>query len=949
MPQVVNSAASARADTNNKRWRRADADVPPPSSRQGGLPVAAAADAFRAALATAGEGGEIADAGGVSLTPAATSSSAPIRPVRRRMRMITSCLECRRRKLGCNKRQPCENCTKSVRDCVYIASKLDEDSQTRLTRIKEKQGSLEKQLETDVAKRSTNATKSSSRFVLHAGQRDLQRIVADDVDPDFDEEEQRDLEASPMVGLDLTYDNEADDGTGCIDDVLDLGVRVGRMRITERIGGLNRPRIAEEIQAGITGSRTLRSDAPAPPAPPATIDDASDGSPGSTRMPDFLMPGATYIPPTSGVFFGQGIRSPDLVKLLPTRSDGDHLMQRYFEAVHPIARCAHWPSLKASYATFWSDVGNGVEPRASIQAVIFAAWFSAAVSMDEAEIHTDYVQFMKMGAETALSRANFLRTTRVETLQAFVMYLLPLCRDEISRAHSVLVGTAIRMAECMGLHRDGEAYGLNPLEAHVRRLIWHQLCFLDIRTCEAQGPRPAIRRDDYDTKLPLNCEEDELTAAETATSPVELETQRWTSTLLPLVRFEINEMMRVIWSDRRKLASRKTNLTAVLKKIADFRRSMHEKYNRFLDERIPICRYSKLVMDLLLYRLHAMVLHPYHANTANPMPERLNNVLIMSGVMIIEIAIRLETDPAFRDWAWYLGAYQQYQIALLLATEIFYRPQHPRADRIWACLDYVFHLDQNVPREQRVFVILNEIMHKTGAYMGMRKMRAPTTISKAVPDKQAVKDTPSPRSESQHPEQQQGQERQQQMQQKQRQQQYDQQHRQQQMLQQQQQQQAMDMQMNGMAGIKMEPKSRSASIAGNLPMLPVMPPQPPGMHPPATMMANPLLFSMPPFPPALPDQYMHPLPPMPPFPEHMVFAGVSNGEVLWGMPPLNNANSPEYCSSDGGSAHNHYAAGLGMPSGQHQHQYLDIMENVDMEAIDRLLLIDPRTGEFMPF
>lgn len=52
------------------------------------------------------------------------------------------------------------------------------------------------------------------------------------------------------------------------------------------------------------------------------------------------------------------------------------------------------------------------------------------------------------------------------------------------------------MAECMGLHRDGQTYGMNPLETHVRRLIWYQLCFLDIRTCEAQGPRPTIRRDE---------------------------------------------------------------------------------------------------------------------------------------------------------------------------------------------------------------------------------------------------------------------------------------------------------------------------------------------------------------------------------------------------------------------------------------------------------------------
>jgi len=76
-------------------------------------------------------------------------------------------------------------------------------------------------------------------------------------------------------------------------------------------------------------------------------------------------------------------------------------------------------------------VNANYEPRASIQAVVFAAWFSAAVSMDEAEAErmckvqkAKLVENMKIGTEAALSKANFLRTTRMETMQAFVMYMV---------------------------------------------------------------------------------------------------------------------------------------------------------------------------------------------------------------------------------------------------------------------------------------------------------------------------------------------------------------------------------------------------------------------------------------------------------------------------------------------------------------------------------------------
>ncbi|KAJ4359034.1 hypothetical protein N0V85_009484 [Neurospora sp. IMI 360204] len=467
------------------------------------------------------------------------------------------------------------------------------------------------------------------------------------------------------------------------------------------------------------------------------------------HVPDFLRPSAAYIPPTSGFFFGQTGHPPSLIHFLPDKFIGDGLVARYFSAVHPIARCVHKQSFETLYDGFWLEVLNNIEPRASVQAVVFAAWFSACVSMEEEEVQREFgwyktqlLEKMKIGTESALARANFLRTTKVETLQAFVMYMIPLCREEVSRAHSVLVGAAVRMAECMGLHRDGEAFGLNPLETHVRRLIWHQLCFLDIRTCEAQGPKPAIRRDDYDTRLPLNCEEDAF--VNHPGYPVVPQDHQWTSSLLTIMRFEVNEMMRIIWSDRRKLEARKMELTPVIAKIENFRKRMVEKYDLLLDDRVPIQRYARYVMNLLIYRLHAMVLHPYHSNTAHPLPERLNGLLVESGILIIEHSIALETTPEFRDWAWYLGAYQQYQIALLLATEIYYRPNNSKADRIWACLDWVFQLERDMPRQEKSLRILTEIMSKTSVYTSMRKMRAPTNLVRAVPGKQAIKESPPP-------------------------------------------------------------------------------------------------------------------------------------------------------------------------------------------------------------
>jgi hypothetical protein len=145
--------------------------------------------------------------------------------------MITSCLECRRRKLKCDKSHPCTNCTKASRDCVFLAPALDQASQLKLTEIKEKVGSLERLLERDVARSAAAAAASSSQV-------DRVALSTEDGDDDLPAaEDEKDLEMTPLAVGDAVYDDDAD---AAEDELLDLGIQIGRMRITERIGGFFR-------------------------------------------------------------------------------------------------------------------------------------------------------------------------------------------------------------------------------------------------------------------------------------------------------------------------------------------------------------------------------------------------------------------------------------------------------------------------------------------------------------------------------------------------------------------------------------------------------------------------------------------------------------------------------------------------------------------------------------
>lgn len=168
--------------------------------------------------------------------------------------------------------------------------------------------------------------------------------------------------------------------------------------------------------------------------------------PKSSSHVKFLAPGPTYIAPSSSFFFSSGQNSASLIDFLPSKMIADRLLNQYWLAVHPLCRMVHRPSFQRRYRAFWADVESGVEPPASLQAVVFAALFSGVVSMPDNAVlmqfgttKKDLVDNFQMGTETALGRANVIRTTKVETLQAMVMYMVSrtLCNGLLRSLHRI--------------------------------------------------------------------------------------------------------------------------------------------------------------------------------------------------------------------------------------------------------------------------------------------------------------------------------------------------------------------------------------------------------------------------------------------------------------------------------------------------------------------------------
>jgi len=103
-------------------------------------------------------------------------------------------------------------------------------------------GDLERSLEEDVLRRSKSRSGHSS-----GRKRNIKLPGQDESYSDQEEDEDtRDLNPSNFISEDAVYyEGDADD------DMVDLGIAMGRVRITERIGGLVRPRFADEVRSSL--------------------------------------------------------------------------------------------------------------------------------------------------------------------------------------------------------------------------------------------------------------------------------------------------------------------------------------------------------------------------------------------------------------------------------------------------------------------------------------------------------------------------------------------------------------------------------------------------------------------------------------------------------------------------------------------------------------------------
>ncbi|KAL4769810.1 hypothetical protein BDW60DRAFT_209692 [Aspergillus nidulans var. acristatus] len=109
----------------------------------------------------------------------------------------------------------------------------------------------------------------------------------------------------------------------------------------------------------------------------------------------------------------------------------------------------------------------------------------------------------RFAVEKATARADLLNTQNLILLQATVLFLTALRNEGDPRTVWSLTSLVYHIAQAMGLHRDGQNFGLRPLETELRRRIWWHIYLLDYRSTDYHDTELIVHEAVFDTHMPL--------------------------------------------------------------------------------------------------------------------------------------------------------------------------------------------------------------------------------------------------------------------------------------------------------------------------------------------------------------------------------------------------------------------------------------------------------------
>ena len=324
---------------------------------------------------------------------------------------------------------------------------------------------------------------------------------------------------------------------------------------------------------------------------------------------------------------------------------------------------------------------------------------------------TDLCSRYRLGLEHALAKADFLNNPDLVLVQAFGLFLCLVRRDDSPRFVWMMTGLLVRMAQYLGLQRDGSRFAhLSPFEIEMRRRTWWTVCMLDARAAQDQGTDLTITSGSFDTRIPLNINDADI-HVESKQTPIER--HGVTDSTFPRIIAEMTNIQ--------------IQMTAGINDGVEGLEDQHRRLNQIYENlQLQYLQYStqsadtvywiavavaRITMGKMMLLTFLPVLSP---SPDTYLSDELRCKLFISAMEIAEYNHELNAKQTCRQWRWAYQTYTHWYAIVYLLIEVSQRSWSCLVERAWVALhsSWLIPAQTHVDKNSRIWIPLRKLMEK---------------------------------------------------------------------------------------------------------------------------------------------------------------------------------------------------------------------------------------------
>lgn len=266
-----------------------------------------------------------------------------------------------------------------------------------------------------------------------------------------------------------------------------------------------------------------------------------------------------------------------------------------------------------------------------------------------------------------------------------------------------LAGVANRIAQSMGVHRDGRKLGVPPFETELRRRLWWQITILDFRSAELTGSGRFGDISLSDTEVPTNVNDSDIwpgmkewpvgthRPTEMMACLLRCEFGRfWKEKLTQKMQENPNQDLNIHLSFSPANTTSQPSLEERDKHIEELNQRLEEKFVRYCEPQIPLQFITSLIARGAITSMMMMAHHPRRYKDESQIPESERRLLWQLSMKMLESDSLAISTKAIKRFQWHTKVYFQWQALIFILSQLKVRTTGEEVDAAWAQIDELY-------------------------------------------------------------------------------------------------------------------------------------------------------------------------------------------------------------------------------------------------------------------